>query len=251
MRKLNGFTLIELLVVVAIIALLVSILVPAVNKARQHAEKVVCMSNMKQLGFCNVMYTQDWEGWQLYVGGVDRMPDPDNPGQYIGVSPPTWWYGQLFPRFTVLPDNATYISHVKAFECPTSLRELNGGRLVNDRPHHRIGIGYAYAYFGSGYNRDKLTDVVNSSEKIIFADSYGKTWPPLGENSADVDPAGTWRSVAGDPEFTERHFQGANVCHFDGHVEWFTHEYLTDPLSADNGLYKWIRYPWGTRGFGS
>lgn len=55
----SGFTLIELLVVVSIIALLVSILLPALNKAREHAKAVVCASNLNQIGLALELYEND------------------------------------------------------------------------------------------------------------------------------------------------------------------------------------------------
>ncbi len=58
--KKKAFTLIELLVVISIIALLVSILMPALNKARRQAQTVVCMSNLKQWAICYEYYTSDW-----------------------------------------------------------------------------------------------------------------------------------------------------------------------------------------------
>jgi len=58
-RKSNGFTLIELLVVIAIIALLLAILMPALNRVRKQAREVACMSNLKQWGLIFKMYTDD------------------------------------------------------------------------------------------------------------------------------------------------------------------------------------------------
>ncbi|MBI9019619.1 MAG: type II secretion system protein [Phycisphaerae bacterium] len=62
MGKKKGFTLIELLVVISIIALLVSILMPALSKARHLGKNVVCMSNMKQWGAVFALYCEDNDG---------------------------------------------------------------------------------------------------------------------------------------------------------------------------------------------
>ncbi len=59
----SGFTLIEVLVVVAIIALLVSILLPSMSRAREQAKKVVCGAHMKDLYNAMMMYTIDHKGW--------------------------------------------------------------------------------------------------------------------------------------------------------------------------------------------
>lgn len=59
MYKKNGFTLIELLVVISIIALLLGILLPSLNKARELARKTVCKSNLHSYGLALIMYTSD------------------------------------------------------------------------------------------------------------------------------------------------------------------------------------------------
>ena len=60
-RRPNGFTLIELLVVVSIIALLVSILLPALSRARSLAKRIVCVTNVKSITTALHMYANDWD----------------------------------------------------------------------------------------------------------------------------------------------------------------------------------------------
>jgi prepilin-type N-terminal cleavage/methylation domain-containing protein len=120
----KGFTLIELLVVVAIIAVLISMLLPALGSAREEARRVVCASNQHQIGVAYMMYavdssgfgptmTDDFSGWHTYYI-ADR---PWKVSQYFA----TYLYfilqdgtklrlGHLFP---------TYLSDGKVFYCPS------------------------------------------------------------------------------------------------------------------------------------
>src|SRR5437868_4196432 len=102
----RGFTLIELLVVIGIIALLVAMLMPALNKARDSAKQVQCAAQLKQLSMGLLNYANNnkgyfptWSGWHTYGG-----KSPDNEG------PDLAWSEVLEPYFTK-PIN-------QVFNCP-------------------------------------------------------------------------------------------------------------------------------------
>ncbi|WP_395137592.1 type II secretion system protein, partial [Armatimonas sp.] len=63
-----GFTLIELLVVIAIIAILAAILFPVFATARGNARKMACLSNLRQIGMANLMYSQDYDDYPVWGG---------------------------------------------------------------------------------------------------------------------------------------------------------------------------------------
>ena len=117
MRKRNGFTLIELLVVVAIIALLVSILIPALSEARDQAEKVVCLSNESQMALAVYNYISAYDGYFPYL-----------PGEYVAVN---WGPGQptsVWDAYQNITDPGSVIAKIaavsgtytKVYRCPTA-----------------------------------------------------------------------------------------------------------------------------------
>ena len=134
MKRNSAFTLIELLVVIAIISLLVSILLPSLQNAKELAKGVVCSSQLKNLGMTFAFYAEDNEGrlplnwtsgggtrgniwttliapyWDIRVG-VDCLESEAQLSQHLGCpseEPPAiwkWWYsdysinGYLFPQY--------------------------------------------------------------------------------------------------------------------------------------------------------
>jgi prepilin-type N-terminal cleavage/methylation domain-containing protein len=89
MKKRFCFTLVELLVVIAIIAVLASLLLPALNKAKEYAKSVHCKSNLKGVGTLTMLYAADFDDWAYQGGGVLMWWQVLDWGRGYGVYTPT------------------------------------------------------------------------------------------------------------------------------------------------------------------
>ncbi|MGR3294740.1 MAG: prepilin-type N-terminal cleavage/methylation domain-containing protein [Candidatus Bathyanammoxibius sp.] len=121
MRKVKGFTLIELLVVISIIVLLMAVLIPVLRSAREQGQRVVCLSNLRQLTLAWVLYAEDHDG-KLVLGWTFGRMGSSSQNVYL-----KGWLGRAFEfpesRSAVVenPDKGAlwpYVRDIDAYRCP-------------------------------------------------------------------------------------------------------------------------------------
>ena len=232
-RLAAGFTLIELLVVIAIIAILASMLLPALSKAKSSAQTAKCSSNMKQWGIATMMYLQDFD---------DRLPlFGDSSANYTKA----FWHAKLAPYVAKQVQPGKVFNQTEAYT--NELRKCPGGRVGNPAfskektplKEWNCWIGANFGAFGaplSGpfYYGDttrplNVTRIGKPSDAMIYMDTLDHyVYSPVDSNykfSLDLNGDGaadTMPQYPGTPFNSGRptvHNNGANVTLLDGHVE--------------------------------
>lgn len=232
----RGFTIVELTAVVAIITILVSLLVAALNQTKFKALRISCMDNQKHLQFAWEMYTDDSDGKlplnQTAEGtGHHRIPQ-------FGSSTNSWVVGN--PRTdetTANIERGTLFPYVKStglYRC-----QMDDSRVNNRQNIQRTRSYSMNAFLGGDEDLNpalKYTELNRPGNTFVFIEEHEDSrWessfvvlPSIrpGKLTAAGAPVTTWLSTPSD-----RHGQGCNMSFADGHVEywkWYSPKTIKD-----------------------
>jgi prepilin-type N-terminal cleavage/methylation domain-containing protein len=176
----SGFTLVEMLVVITIVAILVGLLLPALNKGKDQAARVKCAQNMKEIVKAMGLFAHDNE---VYPDKDKWLYDSSSAGVKSGT---------IFK----------YIGEPKSYACP------NDGDLKNQQPgsgNTRMS-SYAYSEYFSSRNANTLPDMSLAIILIEFATGQGGSSSPFFSPSSEA-------------KLTDRHNGAGLIAYGDDHVE--------------------------------
>ena len=236
-KKDNGFTLIELLVVISIIALLISILMPALNKAREQATGSVCLSNQKNMVLAWMMYADESDD-RLVFGAVNEWNDKRDRMQ--AVRPPMTELGVYsIEAETTKADRERgiqagqlykYLNTVEVYHCPGDKRDIKNEPPTDVYRSYSIPHGLAGKYT---YSHVKLGTIRRPSEKYVFVEEWQDGIDPAYNSGAWAlwiwwnplrwhDPVAVWHNKRSTLSFADGHAEMHGWV--DEHTIWLASE---------------------------
>jgi prepilin-type N-terminal cleavage/methylation domain-containing protein/prepilin-type processing-associated H-X9-DG protein len=211
----QGFTLIELLVVIAIIAILMAILMPAMNRVKEQGRRSTCLSNLKQLTL----------GWIMYADEYDDMLVNGDTGEYgIHQDQTPWvladWRSNMTERQKIdaIQDGAMwpYVKSLKLYKCPTVTKIVRGGTQENIMRTYSVSDAMNCKDWPAMNAKmiKKRLDIPNPAYRMVFVDDGGTITSALGGWTVEVTQERWW-----DPP-PVRHGDGTTFSFADGHSDY-------------------------------
>ncbi len=211
MRR-RGFTLIELLVVVAIIALLIAILLPALGKAKATAYRVKCASVLKQWGNIVNIYMTEYDGW---MQADTQWANPNTQHFYDNEWPPN---SKFSKGLHTCPADPAFGVYLKA----GSQTSIPAGPIDYGFVRYTDNIGNLHASGGMNGTYWRSTDITHPASALLMAD--------VGQGAGQLPIAGAKGLVTYFGQFDglvetlqagllARHQNLGNVLFLDAHVE--------------------------------
>lgn len=210
----NNFTLIELLVVIAIIAILASMLLPALNKAREKAKQISCSSKLKNISIAMKMYSDDFEGYF-----APYLPGKDADGADIFWPNLLMTYlGKKSSSHNSYKQYMTRSGSGGIFVCPSHNFNYNSLKFSERYMSYGLNEYLMYRHFQRDvnglYKPIKDSMLKKPSETLMFADSFY----PTRDISWGYYSLATNRMHARHPRSNDPQIGTVNASWTDGHV---------------------------------